>query len=239
MPHAMGLKIAILINIDGIDNQKPMKAAFRDMLERISPESIFDFYDPINAQVYPDVSKYDLIVLSGGNVFVMDEIPWVLKMRDFLKSTVASHPEKKIMGICWGHQIINVALGGTAKEMSSADVGVHTIPLTERGSEFFGDSLLKSGQINIQQFHKRDIDTPAEGFLPLAENNEAFVNTTNTIITFQGHPEMTVEWGSAAAASYPAYIALTGYSMEEIQEHIRRPADGEAVWRRVLKWVDE
>lgn len=128
MPHAICLKIAILINIDGIDNQKPMKAAFRDMLERISPESIFDFYDPINAQVYPDVSKYDLIVLSGGNVFVMDEIPWVLKMRDFLKSTIASHPEKKIMGICWGHQIINVALGGTAKEMSSADVRNSFIP---------------------------------------------------------------------------------------------------------------
>lgn len=119
-------------------------------------------------------------------------------------------------------------------------MGVHTVPLTSKGSAFFGDdTLLKVNQINIQQFHKRDVDVPAAGFIPLAANNESFINAENTIITLQGHPEMNVEWGSVAAGGFPAYIALTGYSMEEIQERIRLPTDGEAIWRRVLAWVDE
>ncbi|KAL4967094.1 copper/iron-regulated glutamine amidotransferase [Aspergillus stella-maris] len=238
MPHVKGFNVAILVN-EGSKGNIPMKVAFEIIFKTISPESQLNFYDPVHAQSYPDVSKYDLIVLSGGSVFVMEEIPWVMKMRSFIRSTIAEHPQKKILGICWGHQIINVALGGRVQEMGSAKIGVQTVPLTKAGSVFLGDALLQPGQINIQKFHKRDVAEPVVGFTALADNNEAFVNLDNTILTFQGHPEMNVEWGSEAAAGFPAYVTLTGYSMEEIQEHIRRPTDGEAIWRRVLRWVEE
>lgn len=266
MPHAEGLKIAILINEGSVHNV-PMKAAFEQTFDKLAPTATIEFFDPVNKQTYPDVSKFDFIVLSGGSAFVMDDIPWVVKMKEFIRFTVESYPKKKIMGICWGHQIINVALGGHAREMGFADVrfslslfffigncrgfrfpftdsepfkiGVHTVKLTPKGSAFLGDSLLTAGQINIQQFHKRDIDVPADGFIPLATNNESFINPENTIVTFQGHPEMTVEWGSEAAAGFPAYVALTGKSMEDVQESIRLPTDGQAIWRRVLSWVRE
>ncbi|KAH8894521.1 putative copper/iron-regulated glutamine amidotransferase [Thozetella sp. PMI_491] len=239
MPHAEGLRLAILINEFSKQTQ-PMKDAYAKILATVEPSTTIEFFDPINAQEYPDVTKFDLIVLSGGSVFVMEEVPWVMKMRAFINSTVEDHPTKKIMGICWGHQIINVALGGIVKEMGSADVGVHTIALTEKGSEFFGpDVLQRPGEIKIQQFHKRDVQIPAAGLVPLAKNNESFVNENNTIITFQGHPEMNVEWAYTAASGFPAYIALTGYTMEEILESVKIPTDGEAIWRRVLAWVRE
>ncbi|ETS84338.1 hypothetical protein PFICI_02363 [Pestalotiopsis fici W106-1] len=239
MPHAQGLKIAILINEFSKQTQ-PMKDAYRTILATVEPDATIEFFDPINAQEYPDVAKFDLIVLSGGSVFVMEEVPWVMKMRAFIKSTVETQPTKKMMGICWGHQIINVALGGIVEEMGSADVGVHTIPLTEEGSQFFqGTTLQSSSEFKIQQFHKRDVTKPAPGLIPLAKNNEAFINEQNTIITFQGHPEMNVEWAYTAASGFPAYIALTGYTMEEILESVKIPTDGEAIWRRVLEWVRE
>lgn len=123
MPHVEGPRIAILIN-EGSKGNVPMKAAFEKMLGTVAPAAIFEFFDPVHARTYPDVSKYDLIVLSGGSVFVMEEIPWVMQMRSFIKSTIEEHPKQKMLGICWGHQIINVALGGTVKEMGSADVGL-------------------------------------------------------------------------------------------------------------------
>jgi len=40
-------------------------------------------------------------------------------MQDFLRRTVEECPTQKIVGICWGHQVINVTFGGVVGPMDN------------------------------------------------------------------------------------------------------------------------
>lgn len=129
------LRIAVLIDTYNGPTIPFIKKGFTDAIHSASPSAQVDFYDPIEAQVYPDPTLYDLIVLSGGteDMTVSNPLPWVVKLKEFLKNTAESFPNKKMMGICWGHQTICVAFGGVVKSeaLDKAEVrGSHTCMLT-------------------------------------------------------------------------------------------------------------
>jgi GMP synthase-like glutamine amidotransferase len=115
-------KAAVLINsISALD--PAFRAAFQERISSACPGAQVDFFDPIEAQIYPEPAQYDLIVLSGGTADVMaKDIPWVLKMQDFLRTTVEKCPTQKILGICWGHQTIHIAFGGVVGSMDKFEV---------------------------------------------------------------------------------------------------------------------
>jgi len=126
-------KAAVLVNaISAVDDD--FKAAFQNCISSACPGALVDFFDPIEAQTYPKPAQYDLIVLTGGIVDAMaKDIPWVLKMQDFLRETVEQCPTQKLVGICWGHQTIHIAFGGV--------VG----PMDNNQFEVFGFLYVKAG----------------------------------------------------------------------------------------------
>lgn len=119
MTDSTHFKAAVLVNaISAVDD--PFKAAFQKCISSACPGAWVDFFDPIEAQMYPEPAQYDLIVLTGGTADAMaKDIPWVLKMQDFLRKTVEECPTQKIVGICWGHQTINIAFGGVVGPMDN------------------------------------------------------------------------------------------------------------------------
>jgi len=115
-------KAAVLVNsISALD--LAFKAAFQERISSACPGAQVDFFDPIEAQIYPEPAQYDLIVLTGGTADAMAKnIPWVLMMQDFLRMTVEKCPTQKILGICWGHQTINITFGGVVGPMDKPEV---------------------------------------------------------------------------------------------------------------------
>lgn len=126
-----GPRIAILNNIPSALVTTPTgNDSFIAALSTACPSAHLDFFDPIDAQEYPADcgADYDLIILSGGTADINAPEPWVLKMLDFVRECVRRRAETggkgapKMMGFCWGHQAVHVALGGRM-EMRSDEEG--------------------------------------------------------------------------------------------------------------------
>lgn len=75
--------------------------------------------------------------------------------------------------------------------MDDAELGVAEVQLTDEGREMF--RFIGERKLRIHEFHRREIQSPAQGFVSLAEGNQSFVNEANIILTFQGHPELNSE----------------------------------------------
>lgn len=117
---------------------------------------------------------------------------------------------------------------------------MHTIELTEKGSEFFSPVLPSAGSYEILEYHKREIKEPGKGLIALAKNNQCFVNASNTILTFQGHPEMTEAFGKKMLPSATKnYIGVKEEEVDEISKGFEKNHDGMTIWKRILAWVKE
>jgi GMP synthase (glutamine-hydrolysing) len=73
----------------------------------------WEFFDVVNKQEYPsDTSKFDGLVLTGSSASAYEDVPWIVKLVDFVKQQLNAPIKKKLVGICFGHQIIARAAGG-------------------------------------------------------------------------------------------------------------------------------
>ncbi|ORY03563.1 class I glutamine amidotransferase-like protein [Clohesyomyces aquaticus] len=239
MTVSIPFKAAVLVNsISALDDA--FSAAFQECISSACPGAQVDFFDPIEAQIYPEPGQYDLIVLTGGTADAMaKDVHWVLKMQDFLRTTVEKCPTQKIVGICWGHQIIHVTFGGVVGPMDKFEVGVTPITLTSAGSSFFSSYLPSREEYKVHEFHEQEVKTPGKGFIALAEDNQSLVNATNTILTLQGHPEMSAELSKLLLGDTPQYKGVHAAAKEALEFKINSSHDGSAIWKRIIHWTGE
>ncbi|ETS73442.1 hypothetical protein PFICI_15047 [Pestalotiopsis fici W106-1] len=240
------LKIAIVRNYDTPATWgQLMIDSFSNTIKSIVPGAAIETFFPITNGVFPDIDGFDLIILTGGTVnLTLPEVePWVENTFDFIR-TVSQSSSTKLMGICWGHQAICRALGGTIRFNSQGDcVGVNSLKFTDNGIEFFGKS--KSGEqsreFSLHKFHKRQIDKIAPNFIELAEDREVLLSKDDKIISFQGHPEMTREVARGILdADDGAYTGeLTQGQVDDLYALFELQNDGLRIFGRVLDWCSE
>lgn len=77
----------------------------------------WDFFDVVDAQEYPSVEdiknrKYDAIIITGSKYNAHDDVPWILKLVDFVKTVRGLTEYVRLIGVCFGHQVIARASGG-------------------------------------------------------------------------------------------------------------------------------
>jgi GMP synthase-like glutamine amidotransferase len=150
-----------------------------------------------------------------------DNDPWILKLVDFTKKILTSQSRIRVLGICFGHQIVGRALDAkVARGTQGWEVSVTPLSLTSVGKEVFGvESLVcflcpsfpfvlsklsfvksvrltKRNKQSIHQMHQDMVYTYPSDVLPLAhttrcENQGMYAK--GRLITVQGHPEFNRE----------------------------------------------
>ncbi|KAL0930329.1 GMP synthase [Colletotrichum truncatum] len=138
--------------------------------------------------VYPDLNSVDAILISGSKHNSFDNDPWILKLVEFTKKCIDS--EIKVIGVCFGHQIVARALGVEVKRSELGwEVAVVDVNLTPKGKELF-----QLDKMRIHQMHRDVVTANPPGSESLAYTSLCPVQgfyAPKKYITVQGHPEFT------------------------------------------------
>ncbi|KAH2140748.1 hypothetical protein KXW34_004934 [Aspergillus fumigatus] len=121
----------------------------------------------------------DAILITGGapGVYEIDKRPWMQTLAKFLQTVFREYPAVRIMGTCFGHQLIGNALVDSGagdvyveKCPLGREVGIHTVQLNRDFVDAFPLALghLPNGQLKIQMFHgdRVMVKGGTEGVLP-------------------------------------------------------------------------
>ncbi len=170
------------------------------------------------------VDQLDGLVMTGGadiNPLYLNEEP-IPQLQDvdsyrdefdLILIRLASHRQIPIMGICRGHQILNVAFGGLLYQDMQAQSGKelikhsqllprdqvsHTVSIVDRQS-VLGSLYPGEEQLWVNSFHHQSVVTPAPEFIETALApdgiNEGTEHPEKQIFSIQWHPEALTAGG--------------------------------------------
>ncbi|KAK2766583.1 glutamine amidotransferase class-i family protein [Colletotrichum kahawae] len=161
-----------------------------NFIRRGIPHAQVDHYRAADGEIVPPAKDYDLFVLTGGNVNLLEEDKpeWALRVLDLIRDA-AGLPQTKLVAFCWGHQAVHYAFGGVLNILAEGPrIAVEEMNLTPEGKNLFQKEVLL-----LQKYHKRYITELAPDFTALAERCEISYSKEKGIITFQGHPDLSRE----------------------------------------------
>ncbi|PNS18781.1 hypothetical protein CAC42_5320 [Sphaceloma murrayae] len=140
---------------------------------------------------YPDLEEIDAVLLTGSKHNSFDNTPWILKLVEFTRKVLEEQDRVKIIGICFGHQIVGRAMGVKVDRSTKGwEVSVTPMSLTQKGKELFG----VEGDMNLHQMHQDIVyeypkDVEHLAYSPKCEVQGMYKK--GKLITVQGHPEFS------------------------------------------------
>lgn len=193
------MKIGIL----NIDTLKPefvtafgdYPQMFKERLHLIDNTIKVQAYHAHEGQYPKDIDEADAYIITGSKLSVYDDIPWINQLKEYIK--VLHQAKKKLIGICFGHQLIAQALGG---KVTKADigwcVGVHTNTLNDNAKAYG----INDASFELQSSHQDQVVALPAGAKVLASTPRcpiAMMAIENHILTVQGHIEFKTEFAAA------------------------------------------
>ncbi|KAI8570230.1 hypothetical protein RHMOL_Rhmol01G0018000 [Rhododendron molle] len=142
-----------------------------------------------------ELEKYDGFVVSGSPFDAYGNDCWILKLCNLLKTLDAMR--KKVLGICFGHQVLCRALGGKVGKASSGwDIGLRKVRIVKDISPcaILDDLDDFPPALSIIECHQDEVWEVPVGAEVIAFSDKTGVEMFtfgDHILGIQGHPEYT------------------------------------------------
>ncbi|KAL3515467.1 hypothetical protein ACH5RR_022369 [Cinchona calisaya] len=155
----------------------------------------WDMFRVANGE-FPDdeeINGFDGFVITGSCNDAHGNDVWICKLLNLLKKL--DDLKKKVLGICFGHQILGRALGGkTGRATAGWDIGIRNVELSSSSKIF--TSLKMPAFLSIIECHQDEVlELPQKAEI-IAWSNRTGVEMFrygDHIMGIQGHPEYTMD----------------------------------------------
>jgi GMP synthase (glutamine-hydrolysing) len=141
--------------------------------------SRFDVVD----REFPDSEAFDGLVVTGSRASVYWDEPWIDETRAFVRDALDC--DVPALGVCWGHQLLADALGGTVEPMGEYELGYRTV--RHSGADLFEDV---PEEFTVFTTHSDAVTELPEGADLIAENDYGIHGFRHgNVYGIQSHPE--------------------------------------------------
>jgi GMP synthase-like glutamine amidotransferase len=175
------------------------------------------------------VEAADGFLITGSKSSVYDDKAWIRALEDFVRECHAAR--RKVIGICFGHQLVAQALGGVvAKSPKGWGVGVHCYTVDREGFD-----LADGEQFCLLASHQDQVMTMPPGATKIASNDHCeFAGMTlgQHLLTFQGHPEFIPAYSREIMTFRRDMIGA-----ERVAEGIASLEEREHEGSRIARWM--
>jgi GMP synthase-like glutamine amidotransferase len=167
---------------------------FERMIASADPSIAYDVVSIASGEQLPDPKGLDAILITGSAAGVYDDVDWIAPLEDFVRD--AHDRRVPMVGICFGHQLIAQALGGTVRKSEKGwGIGRHVYRLTH------DNGLIEGDEIAVACSHQDQVITPpasahtimSSGFTPHA----GLLYANGTTLSVQPHPEFSADYADA------------------------------------------
>lgn len=144
-------------------------------------------------QSLPDPNDFDGYIISGSRCSVYDDIPWIHNLMGFVRE--CWNRDSKVVGICFGHQLIAHALGGEARKADAGwGFGIHRSAITGHRPWMDNSADMPADHYNLIVIHQDQVVTVPKGFDTLATSDfcpNSLIVADGKMLGIQGHPEFS------------------------------------------------
>ena len=158
-----------------------------DLLNSVENNLEIGTFDVQKGEYPQNINDWELFITTGSKASVNDNEVWILDLIEFTK--LLGVTKKKLMGICFGHQIIALARGGSVEESDKGwGIGIAS-----------NDILIQTDWMDNEQIelklivsHKEQINQLPQGAMVIAQSDFCpyfMVQWDDHFLSVQGHPE--------------------------------------------------
>jgi GMP synthase-like glutamine amidotransferase len=201
--------------------------------KKVFPNATIKNYDIALGEWPKDIDECDVWFITGSGKAAYDPDPWIAQLKKWIVDLDKN--KKKLIGICFGHQIIAAALGGqVTKSPKGWGVGVKNYQI-QKPQPWMQPELK---QVNLLFSHQDQVTKiPAQAKLLASDNFCEFqmYQIGDHILTMQGHPEFSTAFAKERLASRKKIVAPETF--EKAMSSFEDKKDDEAIANWIRNFV--
>lgn len=204
---------------------------FRDLFDAQDQRFAYRIYMSIGGEIPQDVDEQDAYLITGSPLSVLDDLPFLPALYDFIRACDAAR--KPLVGCCFGHQAIAVALGGQVARQHW-NIGIDPVEMTRP----LGCIAPSVPALNLYQFHHDAVSRLPVGCNTYARSQYCEIagfTKGDHILTTQAHPEFTAPF-MRCVLDYTAPV-LSKDEITQAEATLDRRNDGPVFAQAITRFI--